>query len=340
MPNIYDVARRARTSVATVSAVVNESAYVSPDLHRRVRLAIRRLRYRPNLLARSLAKRRSHTIGMIVPNIANPFWPEVVRGAEDRAHAGGYTILLASSDDDATKEARYLALFLSKRVDGILLTKAPGALSKTIALEIVRSNTRLVNLARQAHDCPADAVLIDDRRSAYEAVVHLLRLGYRRIGMINGLGRVSTSRQRLAGFRQALDEGGLRTGPGMVVEGDFRVESGYTRGLALLDNRPDAVFIANYLMCVGFMRALSERRLGCPEDVAIVTCDDHPWLDTFTPRLTTINLPKYELGSEGAGLLIERIGDSGARQSRRVVLPSTLCVRESCGSHLRRVEPA
>src|SRR5262245_52481299 len=124
MPNIYDVARHARTSVATVSAVVNDSAYVSPDLRKRVSSAIQKLGYRSNILARSLAKRRSHTIGLIVPNISNPYWPEVVRDAEDRAHACGYTILLASSDDDPKKEALYLNLFLAKRVDGILLTKA------------------------------------------------------------------------------------------------------------------------------------------------------------------------------------------------------------------------
>lgn len=334
MSNIYDVARQARTSVATVSAVVNDSAYVSPDLRKRVRSAIRRLGYRPNLLARSLAKRQSHTIGMIVPNIANPFWPEVVRGAEDRAHAAGYTILLASSDDDRKKEALYLNLFLSKRVDGVLLTKAPGALSKAIASELAHSKTQLVKLLRETSSCPSAAVLIDDRGAAYEAVTHLLRLGYRRIGMVNGIARVSTSRQRFAGYQQALRDFGLPVDPAMVVEGDFRVESGYSQGLALLDSRPDAVFIANYLMCVGFMQAIGKRQLRCPDDLAVVTCDDHPWLDSFTPRLTTVNLPKYELGSEGARLLIERIGDGGARRPGRLVLRSALCVRDSCGEHL------
>src|SRR3989442_10676723 len=132
MANIYDVARKARVSAATVSAVVNESAYVSPVLKKRVRAAIHDLGYRPNLLARSLAKQTSHMIGMIVPDIANPFWPEVVRGAEDQAHAAGYSLLLASSDDDQKKEEVYLNLFLSKRVDGILLAKAPGPISATI----------------------------------------------------------------------------------------------------------------------------------------------------------------------------------------------------------------
>src|ERR671927_1136245 len=123
MANIYDVAKRARVSVATVSAVVNDTTYVSPALKSRVQQAIDELAYRPNLLARSLAKQKSHMIGMIVPDIANPFWPEVVRGAEDKAHEAGYTLLLSNSDDDPQKEALYLNLFLAKRVDGILIAK-------------------------------------------------------------------------------------------------------------------------------------------------------------------------------------------------------------------------
>src|SRR5437667_8178294 len=123
MANIYDVARKARVSAATVSAVVNESAYVSPVLTKRVRAAIHDLGYRPNLLARSLAKQTSHMIGMIVPDIANPFWPEVVRGAEDKAHEAGYTLLLSNTDDDAGKEALYVNVFLAKRVDAILMAK-------------------------------------------------------------------------------------------------------------------------------------------------------------------------------------------------------------------------
>jgi LacI family transcriptional regulator len=334
MPNIYDVASRARVSVATVSAVLNDSAFVSTALRARVRAAVDALGYAPNLLARSLAKQRTHTLGMIVPDIANPFFPEVVRGAEDIAHAAGYTLLIASSDNDPKKEAVYLRLFLAKRADGVILTKAPGRLSKELALAYARARVPIVLLARSVPGFKTDVVEMDDRAAAYEGVTHLLHLGYRRIGLIGGLSGVSTTKRRLDGYRAALRDSDLHIDPTLIVAGDFRVESGYRAGLDLLKRRPDAVFIANYLMCVGFIEALTQYRLRCPEDVAIVTCDDHPWLDSFSPRLTTIDLPKRELGEAATRLLLDRIG-TRAGAARTLRLTSAMRIRESCGCALR-----
>jgi len=336
MANIYDVAKTARVSVATVSAVVNESAYVSPALKARVTAAVRRLRYQPNLLARSLAKQQSQTIGMIVPNIANPFWPEVVRGVEDAAHARHYSLLLASSDDDLAKEALYVDLFLAKRVDGILLTKAAGGLTRDVAARLRQSRTPVVQLMRSSSAVAGAKVLVDEQGGSYEAVTHLLRLGYTRIAMINGLRHVSTSRRRLVGYREALRDWRQPFDPSLIAEADFRVEGGYAAGVELLKRKPDAVFIANYLMAVGFMRALRQYQLRCPEDIGVVSCDDHPWLDSFHPRLTTVNLPKYELGQEAARVLIDQLDETGegrrpGRTGRPLVLKSTLCIRESCG---------
>jgi LacI family transcriptional regulator len=340
MANIYDVAKEARVSVATVSAVVNESAYVSPALKKRVRAAVRKLGYITNLLARGLAKQESHTIGMIVPNIANPFWPEVVRGVEDSAHARGYTLVLASSDDDLTKENLYLTLFLSKRVDGILLTKAAGGIKRDAAALLKTTHTPVVQLMRSSPTVAGVKVLVDEHAGSYEGVTHLLRLGYTRVAMINGLRGVSTSRSRLAGYREALRDWGQTFDPALLVEGDFRVESGYTAGIELLKRKPDAMFIANYLMAVGFMRALRQYQVRCPEDIGIVTCDDYPWLDAFHPRLTTVNFPKYELGQEAARALIDQLDDTnprrqGGRPKSPIVLKSTLCIRESCGYERR-----
>jgi LacI family transcriptional regulator len=321
-------------SLATVSAVVNDTAYVSPPLKTRVRAAIDELGYRPNLLARSLAKQKSHMLGMIVPDIANPFFPEVVRGAEDTAHAAGYTLLISSADNDLKKEEVYLRLFLAKRVDGVILTKAPGPMPRGVAKVFARARVPIVLLARTAPGFNADTVEMDDRAAAYEGVAHLLRLGYRRVGLIGGLSGASTSRRRLDGYRAALRMAKLRFDPALVVDGDFRVESGYRAGLELLKQRPDAMFISNYLMTVGFMEALRQYRMRCPEDVAVVTCDDHPWLDAFSPRLTTIDLPKRELGAAAAQLLATRIASARGRP-RIVRLPNALRVRESCGCALR-----
>jgi LacI family transcriptional regulator len=334
MPNIYDVARLAKVSVATVSAVVNDSSYVSPNLKSRVSRAIQELGYQPNLLARSLAIQQSHMLGMIVPDIANPFWPEVVRGAEDRAHAAGYTLLLSNSDDDPRKEEMYLNLFLAKRIDGVLLAKAPCDLSAETISHLKRNKVSLVHLLRGTPRSPFDAVLLDDRDAAYEAVSHLLRLDYRRIAMITGPARVTTAQRRLAGYRQALKEWNVKPDPALSYEGDFRVKSGYTAGLELLKRKPEAVFVSNYLMAVGLMKAVRQYQLRCPQDVAIVTCDDHPWVESFSPQLTTVNFPKYELGSEAARVLIERVQDP-KKAVERLELHSTLEIRESCGYHMR-----
>lgn len=335
MPNIYDVARQARVSVATVSAVVNQSAYVSPQLERRVTAAIRKLGYRPNLLARSLAKQRSHMLGMIVPDIVNPFWPEVVRGAEDRAHEAGYTLLLANTDDDPKKEEMYLNLFLAKRVDGILLTKAPGSLCPEIVDRFAAARVPIVQVSRITDGLgDADAVLMDDRNAAYESVTHLMRLGYRRIAMVGGLPGATTSERRLLGYRDAL-KGWKRTfDRALYYKGDFRVQSGYEAGLTLLKQHPDAVFISNYQMAVGFMKALRQYQLRCPQDIAVVTCDDYPWIDSFQPRLTTVDLPKYELGAEGARVLIDRLA-ARERPPQKLELRSVLTIRDSCGYSLR-----
>jgi len=334
MPNIYDVARRARVSAATVSAVLNESAFVSPGLKARVQAAVASLGYEPNLLARGLAKRQTKTIGMIVPDIANPFFPEVVRGAEDTVQTAGYTLLIASTDNDVEKEKLYLRLFLAKRVDGVILTKAPGRFPPDLQRAFARAGVPIVLLARTVPGFATDTVEMDDRGAAYEGVMHLRRLGYRRIGFIGGLHGASTSRRRLDGYRAALRDARLRFDPALVVEGDFRVESGYRAGLDLLKRRPDAVFVGNYLMTVGFMEALRQYRMRCPDDVAVVTCDDHPWLDAFSPRLTTIDLPKRELGAAAARLLVDRLARRGGRP-RIVTLKNALRVRESCGCALR-----
>ena len=338
MANIYDVARRARVSAATVSAVVNDSAYVSPLLRARVEEAVGELDYRPNSVARSLAQQRTRIIGMVALNIANPFWPAVVRGVEDAVRARGYELLLANSDDDAGKEAQDLRLFLAKRVDGILLTKACGRLPADLHAQLEASGVPVVQLMRLGTGLRSDVVTVDEEGGAYEAVTHLLRLGYTRIGMLNGP-NVSTSRRRLAGYKQALESHRRKIDQDLVVASDFRVEAGYESGIALLRRRPDAVFVANYLMAVGFMQALRQYQLRCPEDIGLVTCDDHPWLDAFSPRLTTINLPKYEIGRRAADLLLEALQPAAAAPKRRAVkivtLKTSLRIRESCGYELR-----
>jgi LacI family transcriptional regulator len=328
--SIYDVAREARVSVFTVSAVVNGKSHVGKNLRERVEAAIRKLNYRPNLIARSLAKQRTQTIGMIVPDIANPFFPMVVRGAEDAAQKHGYNLLLCNSDDNLDKEQSAVELLLSKRVDGILLTKAAEDFRPSLRQMIKEVNIPFVLVMRTYPKLTKDAVVTDDYHGAYEAVCHLARAGRRRIGLISGPLKVSNAMERWQGFHDALKARDLPYASELVIEGDYRIESGFRAGHSLLSHRPDGIYVANHLMTIGLLKAAEEMGLRCPEDFGLVSFDDYPWLSIFRPRLTTVELPKHQLGSEAAELLIERI--SGNR-SKAVIrrLQVELRIRESCG---------
>jgi len=333
-PSIYDVAGEAHVSVFTVSAVINKKQRVSTTLARRVEAAIHKLDYRPNLLARSLAKQQTHTIGMIVSDIANPFFPAIVRAAEDAAQKAGYSVLLCNSDDKGDKEAHYLDLLLSKRVDGIILNKTPGKFSLAQRQRLAETNIPVVLLMRNCVGLKSDLVQTDDERGAFEAVSHLARIGHRRIALIGGPAEVSNARARDEGYRRAMRENGLECQPELMVRGDYRFESGHRAGLAVLPRRPDAVLVTNYLMTVGLMRAAEEMGMVCPEDFALVSFDDYPWLGYFRPRLTTIELPKYELGEAAVRLLLERL-QNGRTKAQTIILQPQLRVRESCGFMLR-----
>jgi LacI family transcriptional regulator len=329
-PSIYDVAREAKVSVFTVSAVINDTGRVSTTLARRVEAAVRKLNYRPNLLARSLAKQQTHTLGMVVTDIANPFFPAIVRGAEDAAQKAGYSMLLCNSDDKEDKEAVYLELLISKRVDGIILNKTPSALTVAQRRMLEEAKVPIVLLMRTCPGLKTDIVQTNDRLGAIEAISHLARIGHKKIAFVSGPLDVSNARARRQGYCAALEQWGLEYLPELTFEGDYRIESGHRAGHALLPHRPDAVLVTNYLMTIGFMSAADEIGLRCPEDFALVSFDDYPWLGCFRPRLTTIELPKYELGDAAVRLILERIQGKRSQPVTVNMLPQ-LRVRESCG---------
>ncbi|PYX78560.1 MAG: LacI family transcriptional regulator [Acidobacteria bacterium] len=329
--SIADVARESGVSIFTVSAVINKKAHVGKARRQRVEDAIRKLNYRPNLIARRLFEQKTQTIGMIVTDIANPFSPMVVRGAEDAAQRRGYNLLLCNSDDILEKEEENgLELLLSKRVDGILLTKTAGDLRPSLRQMIKEVNIPFVLVMRTYPQLTKDAVAGDDYQGAYEAVRHLARAGRRRIGLVSGPRKVSSARERYRGFRDALDAEKLCFEPQLVVEGDYRIESGFRAGHALLSQRPDGVYVANHLMTIGLLKAAGEIGLTCPEDFGLVSFVDYPWLGVFRPRLTTVELPKHQLGSEAAELLIQRIEEDNSAPVLRKLQPE-LRIRESCG---------
>jgi LacI family transcriptional regulator len=334
VPNIYDVAREAKVSVFTVSAVINENGQVSAAAQKRVRAAIEKLNYRPNLLARSLAKRHTFSIGILVPDISNPFFPQIVRGAEDVLQKAGYSTLLCNSDDQPEKEEHYLEFLMSRRVDGIMLTKTPGKMNAGVRQRLVESNLPVVLIMRTTPDLTYDAVLSDDGAGAHQAVSHLASLGYKTIAMVGGPLTVSNGVERRDGYLSALHAHHLPVSEKLMYEGDYRMESGYRAAMALLPRRPEAVFVANHMMMLGFLKAAEEMGLHCPQDFGIVSFDDYPWLGLFRPRITTVEVPKYELGATAARFLLDRV-DGKRQKYLTVTLPMQLRVRESCGFQLR-----
>jgi LacI family transcriptional regulator len=333
-PNIYSVAKEARVSVFTVSAVINNKAHVRAPLKKRVEAAIQKLGYRPNSLAQSLANEHTKTIGVIVPDISNPFFPMVVRGAEDTAQRLGYTVLLCNSDGLPEKEELYLDLLISKRVDGILLTKCPGEMNPRILHDLAELQIPTVLMMRTYPKLSEHAVITDDLQASFQAVSHLARIGHKRIALVGGPLSVSNGRERLQGFKKALKAFDLTYDPELVYEGDYRIDSGHSAGLAILPHRPDAVFVANFLMTVGFLQAAQELGMKPPESFGLVALDDYPWLRLFSPPLTAVELPKYEVGRDAAELLLKRIQGKAPKAETHKISPQ-IYVRESCGFGLR-----
>ncbi len=332
---IRDVARLAGVSVATVSATVNGSAYVSPELQDRVHKAIAEVGYHPDGIARSLRKRATQTVGLIISDITNPFFTALVRGVEDAAHARGYAVILCNTDEQLDKERAYLRLLRSRRVDGVIMAPAGAADVYRVFLEV---RTPIVFIDRRVPTVPADTVVVDNVGGARQAVEHLLSLGHRRIGAITGLPHISTTHERLQGYRQALASAGIATDPELVREGYSRLDGGYRAAHALLGQprRPTAIFATNNLMCIGLMRAVMERGLRCPEDLSVACFDDFEWASVFRPRLTTVAQPTYEMGARSVELLFGRLDGTAPSRPREVVLSPTLMVRESCAPPAER----
>jgi LacI family transcriptional regulator len=332
---IKDVAAHAGVSVATVSAVINSNKYVSPDLSQRVLESIAALGYERNSLAQGLKKQTSLTIGLIISDITNPFFTSVVRGVEDVANARGYSLILGITNEDPKKEMSYIRLLENKRADGLIVAITLGN------HEYLRSwpaqRLPLVSIDRLPPELDIDAVLVDNVVGARQAVEHLITLGHRRIGIVTGLPSISTTQERLTGYKQALEAYGIPVDAALIAEGNSRIDGGEQAALHLLtreDAQPTALFVTSGLMVIGALQALDRLGLRCPQDIALVGFDDFEWAAVMHPRLTTVCQPTYEIGRQAAQLLFERLRKrDGAPQVLR--LQPHLIIRESCGAALQ-----
>ena len=329
MPTIKDVAHRAGVSTATVSRVINETRFVSEELRARVYRAMEELNYRPNAIARSLRRRETRNIALIVPDVAYPFLAEVVKGVEDTSFELGYSAILCASSDSTERETACVRLLLEKQVDGVVFISVGEGLGHIHTL--IKRGVPVVVCDQDPPDVEVDTVVADNGGSGYQATDHLIRLGHRRIGCIAGPAGLFVSDGRLDGHRRALQAHGLPWQEPLVVRGDFRCRGGYEAmgELLALDDPPTAVFACNDLMAMGAICAASKDRLGIPQDIAIVGCDDIALAAFTNPSLTTVVHPKHEMGAVAVRMLVRRIEDSDGPPDRRV-LPTELVVRDSC----------
>jgi LacI family transcriptional regulator len=330
---IRDVAGRAGVSPMTVSRVINDSASVSPETRARVEQAIAELGYVPSRLARGLSGRRTGTLAVIVPDVANPFFTLVVRGAEDVARRAGYRVILCDTRSDLDIEREVVEEMIAHRVEGILIAPVSDR-SREHLRRLARFGVPFVLVDRTVSAVDADAVLGDSADGARRLVEHLLALGHRRIGFVVERDEVSTARDRRLGYEAALEAAGVPVDGALVAEASADPAGGFDgmSRLLELDERPTAVFTVNNLVAVGAIEAVRAAGLEVPDDVALVCFDDIEYASRLYPFLTVMEQPAETFGTLGTQLLLERVEQRGPERSRVVVLPGEFVVRKSCGA--------
>jgi LacI family transcriptional regulator len=335
---LRDVAAAARVHPATASRALNPETrlLVSEDTARRVAAAAARLGYQPNPVARSLRTRRSNTVGVLIPDLNNPLFPPIVRGLEDKLTAAGYVALIGNTDADPGRERMIFEQMRARHVDGFVL--ATATLHDQLLAEVAAAGLPVVLMNRLSADYSFPAVSVDNEQGARMAVAHLARLGHTRIAHIAGPQEASTGVSRLRGFREGMAQHGLSVDDDLIVyAAKYTVEEG-TRcclellaretGGALAAGRPTAIAAANDMLAVGCYAAFDESGVQCPEELSVIGFNDMPFIDRLRPPLTTVRFPHYQLGTEAAQLLLERIA-GGDGPVKILYLAPELIVRGS-----------
>jgi DNA-binding LacI/PurR family transcriptional regulator len=309
MVNQKDVAKRAKVSTATVSAVINNNKFVSDDLKKRVIEAIEELHYEPNIIARSLKVKKTNSIGIIIGNIVSQAFSIMAKAAEDIANKYKFNLIVCNSDDDPKKELDYLKVLKSSRVEGIILTSTGKNFE--YVKRLIESGTKIVLLDRLIDSINCDAVLLDNEKGAYTAVKYLINRGFRRIGIICGPLDITTGRERLDGYLKALEEAGIKKEDNLIKIGTFKKESGIRLTKELLEGlpKPEAIFVSNLDLTLGALETLNVMRVRIPEDISIIGFDNSEWYRIMTPPITVVNHPIYGYGATAAKLLMRRINN-------------------------------
>jgi LacI family transcriptional regulator len=326
-----DVARLAGVSVATVSAVINASATVSEARSKRVRDAMEALDYYPDQVARSLKVGKTNVVGMVVPDITNNFFAQLIRGVEDAARQQGYSVILCDSNEDPEEERRHLDTLFSRRVDGVLIACSDPSAGYE---HLMRRRFPIVFVDRIPRGMAHGGVSTDNVEAGSRATNHLIDLGHKRIAFITGQLGLSPHYGRLEGFRKAMQASGLPIREEFLREGDLKIETGRRLGIELLtlNPRPTAIISSNNRMLLGLTGAFAELGIPCPGSVSVVGFDDSVWTEHFNPGMTVMAQPAFEIGTAAFTMLLSRMqsGEDDASEGPGLQLfPAELRLRGS-----------
>lgn len=325
---IKDIAKKANVSVTTVSRVLNNKPDVGDQTRTKILKLIEELNYKPNSVARGLVMQKTHTIGLIIPDISNPFFPQVARAIEDKAQKSGYSIIFFNTDNHLEKEKKAVELFKSKQVDGLIVSLSLG--NEEILKELKAANYPVVQIDRSVLSNSYPLVSIDNKNSAYQMVEYMLKKGYKKIAHITGDLKTTTARDRLAGYKKALNDYQVEINEDYIIKGDYTQQLAFEamQTLLKLKEPPTAVFAANDLSAAGVYKALFAAGLNIPADIAVAGHDDIDIASLLRPELTTMRQPKYSLGEKAVSVLLKMI-DNYEAEVEAQILKTKLVIRES-----------
>ncbi|MCM3537815.1 LacI family DNA-binding transcriptional regulator [Priestia endophytica] len=326
---IRSVAEEAGVSIGTVSKVINDSGKISEKTRKKVFQAMQKLNYKPDAAAASLRGKRTKLIGLLVPDISNPFYAGIARSIEDRSHEVGLNVMLCSTDNNTEKEKNYLALLTSQRVDGLVVA---SAFRSTVLLqETIEQGIPSVLIASEIPQLSINTVTVDDYKGGYLATSHLLDLGHKDIAIIYE--NVRSNEPRLAAYRDSMREAGIDVKPEYIMKTEATILKGYecAKKLLLLEEKPTAIFACNDLLAAGVIQAAKELELDLPRELSVVGFDNTVLSTTTAPMLTTVSQPIKQMGAKVVNLLLQEMEESKGYKERLLMAPE-LIVRQSTAS--------
>lgn len=328
---IYDVARLANVSIATVSKVMNDNGKISDKTRKKVFEVMQHLHFKPSMVATALTGKKTYTLGLLISDLANPFFAEIARSVEDRAHELGFSVVMCSTDNDSQKEAKSISLLRQKSVDGFII--ASGFQNHLILRKVIEEHVPIALISQDISSLAVDCVTVDDFLGGYQVTRHLLDLGHQNVAVFAE--KTRSSKERIRGFKQAVEEAGIRFQDRMVIFCDTSVDGGKQKADQLMDwpNRPTAIFACNDLLAVGVMESAREWGLKIPDDLSVVGFDNTILATSVDPPLTSVAQPIQEMGRQVVELLIARI-EGRKKMKRRVILLPELVFRRSTKSLL------